>query len=227
MSRLAAYSSALLDFDLTLVDMSDAVDWRSAGIEVRRILVENSFEVSSLDLLPVSLLRESVNFDRGPPGSRRERWMRASGRLCDFEEEGAEKAVANEGCFEFLEVLRSNLITAAVTSSNCRSAIIRCAERLGMINFFSSIVTRDEVLWEMKPNTKPIKMAMKSIGARPENTFGLGDSVVDIRAFSACMVTPFGITGGMSTSDELYDAGAVKVFASLKQAADEFRSRTG
>ena len=215
------YKAALLDFDLTLVDMSDIVDWKSAGIEVGSILLRNGFDISGLKYLPVSLLRESARFDSGPERTRKERWSEASHKLCVYECRGAMRASMKDGCMDLLKYLKNRKIMTAITSSNCCEAINSCLRRLDLDGFVDISVSRDDVLWEMKPNPRAVRIALETLSARPEETFGLGDSVVDISAFLACGVTPFGITGGMAASDELEEAGAEKVFNSLFEVINE------
>jgi phosphoglycolate phosphatase-like HAD superfamily hydrolase len=220
------YRAALLDFDLTLVDMSDIVDWKSAGTEVGSILLKNGFDISGLKYLPVSLLREAARFDSGPEGTRKERWSEASRKLCAYECRGALGASMRDGCMELLKYLRESRMRTAITSSNCREAIDSCLRRMNIDGFVDVSVSRDEVLWEMKPNPRPVEMALEALSAPPEETFGLGDSVVDMSAFLACGVTPFGITGGMADADELKEAGAEIVFNSLFEVIGELDHST-
>ncbi len=220
------FEAALLDFDMTLVDMSDKVDWQDAGGKVREMLDAKGFDVSNLHHLPVSLLREAAARDSLDPETRKERWMAASAVLCKFECRGAEHTSLKEGGMELLSYLNDSEISVAITSSNCCRAIDYCIEKLSLEELIDMTVTRDDVLWEMKPNSRPIRVALEKLGARADRSFGLGDSVVDIHAFSGAGVTPFGVTGGMSSRRELEDAGAAEVFSDLKELIDELSHST-
>ncbi len=226
MSSKIGFDAALLDFDMTLVNMSDLVDWNGAGKSVRNKLLINGFEISELSHLPVSLLREAASHDRFEPETRRERWMAASDELCEYEFRGAEYTTPKKGCVELLSYLHSHDISAAITSSNCSRAINYCVERLFPEGTVALTVSRDDVLWEMKPHIRSVQIALDGLNVKPGRAFGLGDSVADMEAFRSAGVTAYGITGGMSSRNELLNAGARRVFGSLNELIPELSHST-
>jgi phosphoglycolate phosphatase-like HAD superfamily hydrolase len=221
-----SFDAALLDFDMTLVNMSDLVDWEGAGKRVRNKLLMNGFEISELSHLPVSLLREAASYDHLKPETRRERWMVASDELCEYEFRGAEDTTPKEGCVELLSYLHSQDISVAITSSNCSRAINYCIEKLFLKGMVAMTVSRDDVLWEMKPHVRAIQIALDGLDVKPERAFGLGDSVVDMEAFRSAGMTAYGVTGGMSSRNELLNAGAKRVFGSLNELIPELSHST-
>lgn len=226
MSAGNGYEAALLDFDMTLVNMSELVNWDDATKRVRERLLANGFDVSGLRHLPVSLLREAAMHDRMEIKTRRERWIKASDDLCEFECRGAEDTTLRDGSWELLTYLRSRGVSVAITSSNCGRAINNCIERLSLKELVTVTVSRDDVLWEMKPNGMAIGIALEMLGTSAEKAFGLGDSVVDMMAFGSAGVTAYGVTGGMSSRKQLLEAGAQRVFENLNELVTELSYST-
>ncbi|MDH2905864.1 MAG: HAD hydrolase-like protein [Methanomassiliicoccales archaeon] len=226
MSTGNGYEAALLDFDMTLVNMSDLVDWNDAARRVREKLHANGFQISNLRHLPVSLLREAAMHDALGPETRKERWMAASNDLCEFECSGVENTTLKEGGLELLSYLHSSSVSVAITSSNCGRAIEYCIGKLSLKHLITLTVSRDDVLWEMKPNGRAISLALDRLGVSADKTFGLGDSIVDIQAFRSAGVAAYGITGGMSSREQLFEAGALEVFENLNELIEQLSHST-
>lgn len=211
------FRGALLDFDMTLVNLFDSVDLFRLRRELREVLSVNGFRIDGMRSLPIGLLRNAYSTDSGEGDSRRERWQKASETVCRYEIEAAGSAILTSDTVEFLEGLKSEGLKISVVSSNCEESIERCFSRLGLSEYFDCVIGRNAVMWDMKPSTACIDIALKSTGLRREECFGLGDCADDIVSFRRAGVCALGISGGVSTRHELMDAGALAVVKRLAE----------
>ncbi len=211
------YRGAILDFDMTLVNLFDFVDQFALRSELREVLSRNGFMIDGMRNLPVGLLRNAYGRDGGEEQTRRKRWQEASDIICRYELAAAGVAIPTRDTVGFLEELKLAGVSMALVSSNCEDAIRRCVSRLGMEDYFECIVGRNTVMWEMKPSPLGTKIAIDRLGVSPVECFGVGDSASDIRSYTGAEVYPVGITGGVSTRAELLDAGARAVVTRLSE----------
>ena len=75
-----------------------------------------------------------------------------------------------------------------------------------------------------KPAPDLLLLAARQLGVEPGRCWGIGDSTWDMRAAVAGGITAIGVTAGSAVSaDDLREAGASEVFASLEELAQELR----
>lgn len=214
---LGGFRAALLDFDMTLVNLFDSIDLFALRDDVRGALSRSGFRIDGLHNPPVSLLRTAHAHYTGDEATRTQRWMEASDILCRYETAAAEKALLLHDSTPFLAGLRREGVRAAIVSSNCEGSIIRCLERFGISGYLESIVGRDAVRWNMKPSPLGAELALRALGVEGSSAFGIGDSMDDVRSFNGAGVIAIGITGGVSTRAQLFEAGAVAVIRRLSE----------
>lgn len=220
------YKCALLDFDMTLVDMFDSVDMFALRQDVKALLQKNGFNVKGMRNLPVGLLRSAYDRDTGEESTREKRWSEVSDLVCRYETEAAYKAIAYADTVPFLKELRENGVRMGIVSSNCEDSVEKTLERLGLGEYFDCVIGRKSVMWRMKPSPFGITLALGRMNMRPENSFGVGDTTADMRSFAAAGVLPIGIAGGVSTREQLTAAGAAEVVMRLKEVGEVLHQAT-
>jgi len=166
-AALGAIRAVVFDMDGTLVD--SRYDWP----EIRRVLeVDGPSIIDALNGLEEPL--------------RSERWS----RLLAFEHEATRAASLHAGASELLDLLHARGIRAALVTNNTDDNTRWLLERFGLE--FDVVLTRDSGLW--KPSADPIEAAMRRLGASPDRTLAVGDSIYDLDAARAagcglvCMV---------------------------------------
>jgi len=85
------------------------------------------------------------------------------------------------GIKESLMAFRRRGVGLAVFTGQTRIATQITLQRTGLLNFFTKIVTADDVT-EPKPSPEGLKLAMEGIGADPDETVYVGDDPDDIYA---------------------------------------------
>jgi len=212
---LKGISAFIFDFDLTLFNISDHVDWKGVGKELRAYLKSHSFLIGGGSTLPIPLIRDAPAHFAGDGVELREAWLGAHAILCRYECAAAESASIYPGVRETVEWMRDAGVATAIASSNCETVIHRVLERNSMEGCFDFIAGRESTLWEMKPSPYIVRCCLRELGAEAELTAGIGDSAVDIIAFLSAGVRAIGMKGGMSTGKQLEEAGAAAVLSHI------------
>ena len=220
------FGCALLDFDMTVVDLFDFVDMFALRRDVRELLLKNGFEVKGMKNLPVGLLRSAYERDTGEESTRGERWSRVSELVCAYETEAADRAIAYTDTVPFLKDLRESGVRTAIVSSNCEDSIEKALLHLDISSYFDCVVGRGSVKWKMKPSPLCVNLALGKMGMKAEDAFVVGDTTADMRSFSSAGVLPIGIAGGVSTREQLMAAGASQVVSRLKDVGQALRQAT-
>lgn len=220
------FGCALLDFDMTVVDMFDFVDMFALRRDVRELLIKNGFEVTGMKNLPVGLLRSAYDRDTGEESTRGERWSRVSELVCVYEMGAADKAIAYTDTVPFMADLKESGVRSAIVSSNCEASIERSLQHLGIRKYFDCVVGRNSVKWNMKPSPLCVNLALEKMGMTAGDAFGVGDTTADMRSFASAGVLPIGIAGGVSTREQLVAAGASQVVSRLKDVGEALRQAT-
>lgn len=99
--------------------------------------------------------------------------------LEDIEMEGAKKAVAVEGAFEFIEWLKENKKPFCILSRNCMNVIRRGAETIGF-ELPQNTWGRDNFKF-VKPDPKALTAAAEAIGSDPCRCVYVGDFIYDLQ----------------------------------------------
>ena len=67
----------------------------------------------------------------------------------------------------------------------------------------------------VKPHTEQFEVALKGLGASPQNAVIVGDSVVDMQSAEELKVIAVGLPTGVSTMEQLMNNGANYIITSL------------
>ena len=105
------------------------------------------------------------------------------------------------GTKELLTQLAQKFDLAILTSSK-REEIVQTLEKFGILSYFKSILTLDEVK-NPKPHPEGIKMAIQQLHYLPENILYVGDSAMDILTAKAAHVPSIAISSGLLSRQNL------------------------
>lgn len=107
------------------------------------------------------------------------------------------------GTKELLTQLSEKFDLAILTSSK-REEIIQALEKFGILNYFKSILTLDEIK-NPKPNPDGINRAIQQLHYLPENILYVGDSARDILTARAANVSSIAISSGFISRQNLME----------------------
>ena len=209
----------VFDLDGTIVRFS--IDYRAARADVVRALVKMG--------LPSSLF--SVNESTFRNLERAELYVRSNGggeedvrrirslvySIADkYELEAAKTTDLLPGVLDTLEVLRGMGLKMGIFTIAGRLSVNRVLERFQLRRFFSVVVTRDDAD-AIKPDPAHLRAALRGLGVDAEDVLVVGDTTWDVRCAKAAGAKAVGVTTGLSTREELLNAGADYVIDSITE----------
>ncbi len=107
------------------------------------------------------------------------------------------------GTKQLLGQLAQKFDLAILTSAN-RDELLQTLEKFGILNYFKSILTLDDVK-NPKPNPEGIQRALHELKYHPENVLYVGDSAIDILTAKAAKVSSIAISNGLIPRQNLLE----------------------
>ncbi|WP_321446847.1 HAD-IA family hydrolase [uncultured Cohaesibacter sp.] len=123
---------------------------------------------------------------------------RASGDAVELLYDGAKEAI--EALAKEADVL------LGIATGKAYRGVLHLFDCYDWHDLFVTVQTADRA--PSKPHPGMILQAMEQTGARPEDTYMIGDTSYDMEMAINAKVTPIGVSWGYHTSDVLRDAGA-------------------
>lgn len=99
------------------------------------------------------------------------------------------------GTQELLKQLAQKFDLALMTGSK-REEIVQILEKYGLLNYFKSILTLDDIK-SPKPNPEGIRKVISQLNYLPENVLYVGDSTTDIQTARAAKVASVAVSNGL------------------------------
>ena len=130
-----------------------------------------------------------------------------------------------EGVREVIDVLDSAGVLLGIATGKSRRGLEVTLERHGLLDRFVSLKTSDD--GPGKPNPTILLDAMRELGAEPENTVMIGDTVFDVTMAVNAKVTSVGVDWGYHEVSDLRSAGAEIILQSFLQLEDSLRTIWG
>lgn len=212
----------IFDFDLTLVNLSDFVDWGRA----RWLIIQTYLKHG----VPKNLVRKHsqgglLSVLNGvyeellrlfSPDEAESIQAKAFKAMEECEAEGIFNARLMPGCLEALQWLRGKGLEIGIVSSNSGGVINEILRLHGLDSFIDVAVARD-VRYRMKPHPDQFIACMKKIGCEPQNTVAVGDASRDMRAAKEADILAIGVLTGLASKEEFSAAGADKIISDLHE----------
>jgi phosphoglycolate phosphatase len=130
-----------------------------------------------------------------------------------------------EGAREVIDALDSAGVLLGIATGKSRRGLEATLERHGLLDRFVSLKTSDD--GPGKPNPTILLDAMRELGAEPENTVMIGDTVFDVTMAVNAKVTSIGVNWGYHEVSDLRSAGAEMILQSFHQLEDSLRTIWG
>lgn len=161
---LAAFDAVVWDLDGTLVHL--AVDWDDVADDVIETLDAHGVDAGGMDLWAMLDLADEENV-------RDE----VEAVIADYESVGARESER----LSHADALGANGAAEGVCSLNCEDACHAALDTHGLTEHIDAVVGRDSVATR-KPDPKPLLETIDRIGADPDSTVFVGDSLSDEKA---------------------------------------------
>ena len=181
----------IFDFDGTLADTTEGIilttqeTLRQMGLPV--VSAEHFRPVIGLSL------RDCFKYGTETPEERLDEAAEVYRRI--FDGIAVPRTVLYEGVPETLEALRGRGLRLAIATSRTGVTLRMLLDVLGIRDYFCELAATDEVT-HPKPAPDLALLLMERLGARPEETVVIGDTVFDLQMGRAAGCRTVGVTWG-------------------------------
>ncbi len=128
-----------------------------------------------------------------------------------------------DGSLDVVRALKARGLKTAILTNNGRGAVDKILAKIPMSDSFDLIQTRHE-----SPSPKPypdgLRSLIQKLGVGLDEAVYVGDARIDAAAATRAGVEFWGVTTGETSKDELFKAGADRVFDSITQIPDAIDS---
>jgi len=211
---------AVFDFDRTLVNLTDFVDWGRVRWLIIQTYLENGVPESlvkqhSQEHLLHFLNRIYEEVSRLFPRDKARKIQAAVYEAIEkCETEGILNAQLMPGCPEVLEWLKNRAVKIGIASFNSAKVVNETLKLRNLDSFFATVVARS-IDHKMKPNPDQLLLCVEKMGCKTQNSVTVGDSSRDVKAAKRAGILAIGVSTGSSSTEELLAAGAHKTIRSL------------
>jgi len=142
-----------------------------------------------------------------------------------YELESANSTSLVPGVLETLRTLKKMKLKLALFTVNSKKSTNHILEIFRLKNLFDTVVTRDSVP-TVKPNPVHLETVLKKLKVKPTEAIVVGDSVWDMKSAHELQIPAVGVTYGVSTPEELTQAGANYLISSPIDLTSTIQQRT-
>lgn len=129
-----------------------------------------------------------------------------------------------DGSLDVVRELKARGLKTAILTNNGRSAVNQILSKIPMSDLFDLIQTRHE-----SPSPKPypdgLRNVVEKLGVGVDEAVYVGDARIDAAAATRAGMEFWGVATGETSKDDLFKAGAERVFDSLTQIPDAIDSK--
>ena len=186
----------LFDLDGTLIDSTSAIlkGFDSAFVAHGRQTPDHD-ALKSLVGYPLEIMFEKLGADKNLLADYVKEY-----KAC-YEKIYLDKTTLLAYAMEALQEASGFADVGVVTTKTSKFSII-LLEHLGVMKFIKTVVGRDDVV-NPKPDPEPINLALKRLEKGKDNAFMVGDTIMDLKAAKAALVTGVGLTCGYGQMADL------------------------
>ncbi len=166
----------LIDLDGTVTKYN--IDYQSMRKDLVSKLVELNASIPDYENMPIFAILISVKERHDEEAYARIK-QHVFPILETYEEEAAKTVEPQEGVLSTVKQLNEMKIELGLVTNNSRAPTMSILTRFGLIEFFKSIVTRDES-GELKPDQKGVLMCLKEMDLTADEAIYVGDAIIDV-----------------------------------------------
>ena len=209
--------AVLFDLDGTIAHFN--LDYKTLRADVRSYLIRAGVPTSVLSVNEnmFEMLKKAEIFikNNDNPALSFEKIRNQALTIAEkYELEAASSTGLMPGAVESLKELVGMKLKIGLCTTSSEKAALYILNRFKIEEFFTVVVARDKVKY-VKPSPEQFELALKTLGAKPQSTLIVGDSVVDMQSAKELKVVAVGYPTGISTLEQLRDNGANFIITSL------------
>jgi HAD superfamily hydrolase (TIGR01509 family) len=202
--------AVVFDLDGTIVNFN--LDYRAARAEVIEFLTVHGFPRSLFSLNEsVFEMLKKVEVSMRNNGKTPKEFSKLKETVLKllekYEMESANSTSLVPGILETLKTLKKMKLKLALFTVNSKKSTNHIINTFRLKNTFDAVITRDSVP-TVKPNPVHLEAALKKLKAEPSETIVIGDSIWDMESAQELHALAVGVTYGVSTPQQLSQAGA-------------------
>jgi HAD superfamily hydrolase (TIGR01549 family) len=210
------------DFDSTLVNLTDFVDWKRAQQLIIQTYLKHRVPESVVKQHGKDGLLTLLNgvyeelLRRFSLDEARKIQSEAYDAMEECEAEGTHKAKMISGCLEALRWLKGKGMKIGIASSNSEK-VVKEILKLHNLNSFIDVVVARDVNYRLKPYPDQFLLCLEKMGCKTKNSVAVGDSYGDMVAAKKAGILVIGISTGWASVEKLAAAGADKIIKGLHE----------
>ena len=212
----------LFDFDHVLAHLGDLVRWEDARVELLPLYLDAGIPEAFISANPgaIGLYGPIGASDFLPQKRLVEVQRQASAIIERFELEAVPRLRLIPAATELVRSLGNLGIQTSIVTSNSARVVTAVLEREELLSAFHQVVGLDETVPRLKPSPSGILAACEALSVTPDRCVYVGDSASDMIAALAAGAMPVGVASGMSSREELAQAGATDVLTDIGALLD-------
>ena len=211
-------TALLFDLDGTLVDTIELI-MQSMEFSFADFDGPRPTRAEWLDGLGIPLRTQLAAHARTPEELE---WMIARYRLFQGEHHD-HMTLLYPGVSEVLASLRSEGHPMAIVTSKFHAGAVKALTHVACMEHFDVIIGADSAEFA-KPHPEPVRLALKKLGAHPENALMIGDSPHDISAGNAAGVETAAVLWGGFSREQILPANPTYWLSSIEELPVLLRS---
>jgi HAD superfamily hydrolase (TIGR01509 family) len=202
--------AVIFDLDGTLASFN--LDYRALRSEVRSFLLIKGIPASVLSINEsiFEMLNKANIFFKNSGKSARA-MNKTRNEVLDIAEKHEMEAARTTGLLpgvtETLEALKKMKLKLGLCTISSQKSTEYILKRFRISKFFDAVVPRNKVK-EVKPDPEHLEVVLADLGSKAEETMLVGDSGRDMRCARDVGTVAVGLPTGISTQQELANAGA-------------------
>ena len=199
-------AAVIFDLDGTLANFN--LDYKAVRADVRSFLMRTGVPGSVLDVNEsmFEMLAKAEIFFKNGDKLKKNAFDAIRSEAFDiaekYEMEAASTTSLQSGALEALKELKRMKLKLGLCTTNSGKASKYILQRFKIEDYFKAIVTRDNVKY-VKPHTEQFEAALNALGAKPQSTVIVGDSVIDMQSAKELKAIAVGIPTGLTTLERL------------------------
>lgn len=129
------------------------------------------------------------------------------------------------GAREAIEALRARGARIGLATNKLRAVTLSIVRALGVEPLFDAVWAGGD--GALKPAPDSVRALMTALGARPDETWLVGDGAQDVGAANAAGCAAIAVLGGFHAEDKLRAANPTAVLASMRELIPLYDAATG
>lgn len=189
----------LIDLDGTVTKYN--VDYQSMRKDMVSKLVELDASMPEYENMPIYAILISVKEKHDDEAYTRIK-QHVFPILETYEEEAAKTVEPQEGVLSTVKKLNEMKIELGLVTNSSKLPTRTILNRFGLLEFFKSIVTRDES-GELKPDPKGVLMCLEAMDMTPDESIYVGDAIIDVNVSKKVGMRSIIIPNGPSSLERI------------------------